>query len=139
MNQIQLTSALLQHSKSIDLLSTLLLLATIAATLVSPFIFIISCLLLITGVLGLFLKYIALRLSFDREVFAWFSQVPAQDMDRHTEQMDNSLNQLQLISAGSKPNWDERCQGTNRLIRTQFILCCLQAILLLVYCSFINI
>ena len=139
MNQIQLTSALLQHSKSIDLLSTLLLLATIVATLLSPFMFIVSCLLLVTGVLGLFLKYIALRLSFDREVFAWFSHIPAEALDSQTAQMDQSLNQLQLISTGSKPNWEERCHSTIRLIRTQFVLCCLQAILLLICFSFINI
>ncbi len=140
MNQIQLTHALLKYTRPIDLLSTALLLITIVVLFMTPFIFSISCLLLIAGVLGIFLKYISLRLSFDREVFAHFSQLDAEQIDQQTTQMDASLAQLKLISVNSSNNsWNQRCQSTIRLIRTQFILCCLQGILLLLICSLIYI
>ena len=85
----------------------------------------------------MFLKYIGLRLSFDREVFAWFSQLGPEQLEAETEQLDASLNKLKLISINSTQSWDERCQSSIRLIRTQFILCCVQIILLLLICSLV--
>lgn len=135
MNQIQLTNALLSHTRPVDHLSSVLLLITIGVVCMTPFMFSITCMLLVTGLIGLFLKYAGLRLSFDRHVFAHFSQLSPEQLATQTAHMDSSLAALKLISIHSSPDWDERCQSTIRLIRTQFVLCCLQALLLLFTCS----
>lgn len=148
MNQIQLTHALLKYTRPIDLLSTVLLLMTIGILFMIPFIFAVNCLLLIGGGLGISLKYISLKLSFDQQVFAHFSQLSTDDLEQQTIQMNASLARLKLISAphnknskdsNTDNNWDQRCQSTILLIRTQFIMCCLQGILLLLACSLIYI
>ncbi len=140
MNQIQLTSALLKYTQSIDWLSTVLLVLTVLATYAAPFSFSVVFPLLLTGLIGIVVKYISLRLSFDREIFAHFSQLPLSQLNQETDALDEGLISLHLVIP-KKPQrtWADRCNGAIYLLRTQFILTCLQTIFFLIACTLVYI
>ncbi|WP_122448621.1 hypothetical protein [Pseudomonas viridiflava] len=117
------TASLLRRGKSLDYLSTGLLLLSLAAGLAQLWITPLSALLAVWIVVmvlsGLLEKSKAFRVAFDADLFQIMASQPSQLADR-TLELDQTLSELGLqpVDKGGR-DWTLRRQGALRQLRVQ--------------------
>lgn len=127
--QLQLTATLLRRGRSIDRLSSGVILLALAIGL-APLLGLamswpgaVICGLLVA--FGLLQKVYAVRVAIDAELFERLSTDPEQ-LERHTAALDQALLGLGQPADKSGRSWAQRSQGALALLRRQALWCGLQ-------------
>ena len=124
--QLQVVASLLHQGRTLDRLSTSLMLLGLAAAVLQltflapvPIVLVLSAWLI---PLGLLQKYWALRVAFDAQLFTLMAS-DTEALPARTQALDLALHALGLQRAehGARP-WPERQRGALKLLRIQALL-----------------
>lgn len=136
-NEIDMVTfcSLLALSKPLDVFSTLLTMLALTIGLLTSQIdlsLLVSMDCLVVFMIGLVEKYYALRIAFDKKLFAYLAK-HSQQLPEQLKQLDHTLANLNLIKVIPSPTrpMTERQKGTMKILKKQSIMLGLQIIALI--------
>jgi hypothetical protein len=133
--QLYVVASLLRRGKSLDNMSTGMLLLSLALGLTQLWItqtnLLLSIWVAVMVLTGVIAKFQALRVAFDADLFQRMADQPSRLKDL-TQELDQTLSALGLLPVdNSNRPWDLRSQGALRQLRRQAVHVSLQLIWLL--------
>ena len=133
--RLRLTADALQAAGALDTLSTGFTVVGVVGLCVAfwhPVSMMPLSMLAVVVLLGLFAKWMAVRVRFDAAVFAALVDT-VQKSGFRTEHLDRALRGVGMLPANKEGrDWDTRCRGALALMRTLGMLTALQGLLFVV-------